>query len=145
MIDLYYADKSVNVLHEKIESGLGKLEKWCHMNKLSIYVETTKYMFIKPRGALDNISMNNPIMIGNSRTSTIITLEYVIIDDKLVFDKFLKDKCNKINIRLYQLCKMQKYITRSIPNIIYKQAIISLYDYADFLIESGPIFFIEIN
>ena len=36
---------------------------------------------------------------------------------------------------------MRKYITSSIANIIYKQAIISLYDYADFLIESGPNFY----
>ena len=43
-----------------------------------------------------------------------------------------------INLRLYQLGKMRKYITSSIANIIYKQAIVSLYDYADFLIESGP-------
>ena len=56
----------------------------------------------------------------------------------MVFDKFLKDKCNRINLRLYQLGKMRKYITNSIANIVYKQAIMSLYDYADFLTENGP-------
>ena len=112
------------------------------MNKLSINVAKTKYMYIKPHGA-HNINMNNRIMIGNNILEQVqsYNLLRVIIDDKLVFDKFLKVKCNKINLRLYQLGKMRKYITSSIANIIYKQAVISLYDFADFLIESGPNFY----
>ena len=32
---------------------------------------------------------------------------------------------------------MRKYITNNIANVIYKQTIVPLYDYADFLVESG--------
>ena len=60
----------------------------------------------------------------------------VIIDNNLVFDGFLKEKCKNINLRLYQLGKLHKYITCDLANTVYKQTIIPLFDYADFLIES---------
>ena len=50
---------------------------------------------------------------------------------------FLKEKCKKINLRLYKLGKLRKYITCDLANTVYKQTIIPLFDYADFLIESG--------
>ena len=37
----------------------------------------------------------------------------------------------------------RKYITSAVANIIYKQAIVSLYNYADFIIESGPKVYID--
>ena len=67
----------------------------------------------------------------------------VVIDDMLNFNEFLKEKCDKINIRLYQLIKMRKFITADIASIIYKQVIVPLLDYADFLIDSGPAYFIR--
>ena len=38
---------------------------------------------------------------------------------------------------------MRKYITNNIANLIYKQTIVPLFDYADFLIESGRNVLIE--
>ena len=67
----------------------------------------------------------------------------VNLDNKLKFDVFLKAKCKKLNVRLHQLGKMGKYITNNIANLIYKQTIIPLFDYADFLTESGQNVYIE--
>ena len=36
---------------------------------------------------------------------------------------------------------MRKYIDNWMANIIYKQTIVPLFDYADFLIESGPVYY----
>ena len=55
----------------------------------------------------------------------------------------MKEKCRRVNERIYQLGKLRKYITNGIANIIYKQAIVPLIDYADFLIESGPTYYID--
>ena len=60
------------------------------------------------------------------------------LDDKLTFDAFLKEKRRKINMRVYQLGKMRKYIDSGIANTIYKQTVIPLFDYAYFLIDGGP-------
>ena len=43
---------------------------------------------------------------------------------------------------MYQLGKIRKYITADITNVIYKQTIIPLFDYADFLIESGQKYYL---
>ena len=47
------------------------------------------------------------------------------------------EKCENIYVRLYQLGKLRKYITCDLTNIVYKQTITPLFDYVDFLIESG--------
>ena len=56
---------------------------------------------------------------------------------------FLKNKCNRINQCLYQLGKMRKYIDSDIACTIYKQTIVPLYDYVDYLVESGPKYYIN--
>ena len=142
---IYCADESLDVIHEKIMAGMTKLETLCCGNKLSINASKTKYMLFKPRCAPTDISMISPIKIGNISLEEVLSYNYlgVVIDSKILFDKFLKDKCDKINLRLYQLGRMRKYITSAVANIIYKQAIVPLYDYADFIIESGPKVYID--
>ena len=44
-------------------------------------------------------------------------------------------------MRIYQLGKMRKYIDKWTASIIYKQNIVPLFDYADFLIDSGPTYY----
>ena len=91
------------------------------------------------------MSTNFYINIGKVRLEEVSSHNYlgVILDNKLVFDGFLKGKCNKINVRLHQLGKMRKCITCNIANLIYKQALVPLFDYGDFLIESGHNVYIE--
>ena len=62
----------------------------------------------------------------------------VSIDDKLTFEKFLKEKYGKVHSRVYQLSKIRKYIDAQTACLIYKQMILPQSDYADFMIKSGP-------
>ena len=80
------------------------------------------------------------VKMGDTMLDNVAMYSYlgVIIDNALTFNEFLKGKCDKINLRLYQLIKMRKYITSDIACTIYKQVILPLMDYADFLIDSGP-------
>ena len=61
----------------------------------------------------------------------------VLLDNKLTLNVFMKEKCKKINMRVYQQGKMQKYMDSGIANTVYKQTIIPLFDYADFLVDGG--------
>ena len=63
----------------------------------------------------------------------------VLIDNTLKFQLFVDDKYNKVNYKIYQLNKIRLYITAEIANTIYKQTILPLMDYGDFMVESGPI------
>ena len=80
------------------------------------------------------------VPLGNVTSYTYLG---VIIDNNLTFNDFLKEKCDKINIRLYQLIKMRKHITSNIACMIYKQVIVPLLDNADFIIDSGPAYLIQ--
>ena len=59
----------------------------------------------------------------------------VIVDDKLLFDEFIDAKCNKTNLKIYQMDRM--CIDSSIALTIYKQMILPQFDYADFMIISA--------
>ena len=52
-------------------------------------------------------------------------------------EKHLIDKYNKVNVRILQLMRMRQYITTNTALTIYKQMIIPLFDYADFMVESA--------
>ena len=56
----------------------------------------------------------------------------------LDFGKFLREKYGKVHSRVYTLGKMRKYINSDIASRIHKQMIVPLFDYADFMIKSGP-------
>ena len=82
-------------------------------------------------------------MLGDVPLDNVEMYNYlgVIIDDNLTFDEFLKQKCNKINQRLYQLIKVRKFVILNIANNLYKQAILPLCDYLGFLIDSGTAYY----
>ena len=107
---------------------MNKLFTWCNINKLTIInLSKTTYEIFKPR-ALWNSPVTNgfTIKLGNTVLEELEVYNYlsVLIDNRLNFGKFLKEKCNKINLRLRQLGEMQKYITCIIANTIYKRTII---------------------
>ena len=100
---------------------------------------TTKYTIFKAKCYQNINHLATSLEINRNRLEEVSTYTYlgVIIDNNLVFDGFLKEKCKKNNLRLYQLGKLNKYITCDLANTVYKQTSIPLFDYADFLIESG--------
>ena len=44
----------------------------------------------------------------------------VIVDNHLLFDEFVDDKYNKVNVRILQLMRMRQYITTDTALTIYK-------------------------
>ena len=140
---LYYSHKNPEVLFTKMNDALKDIWKWCKMNRLSINTNKTKYIVVDPYNNVDILSNRFNLVLGDASLERVTSYNYlgVLIDDKLTFNAFLKEKCRKINLRVYQLGKMRKYIDSGVANTIYKQAIVPLFDYADFLIDSGPKYF----
>ena len=100
-------------------------------------------MLITPKKAIYDTTVHC-IRMGNCTLKNVNLYNYlgVQIDRELVFDDFFKQKCNKINLKLYQLAKMQKFIMARIATTIYKQAILPVFDYADFLVDSSTYYYI---
>ena len=118
---IYYAHNPLEELEKQLAVGMKKLCDWCNLNKLTINFQKTKYTIFKPK-CYQNIN----------HSATLIEINGI-----LVYNGFLKEKCKKNNLRLYQLGKLHKYIACDLANTVYEQTIIPLFDYADFLIESG--------
>ena len=137
---LYYSHKEPEVLFKRMNDALGNLWKWCKMNRLSVNTNKTKYMTVDPYRRIEAWSENPNLVLGDACLERVSSYSYlgVLLDDRLNFDAFLKEKCKKINMRVYQLGKMRKYIDSGIANTVYKQTVIPLFDYADFLVDGGP-------
>ena len=141
---IYCADADPSKACNEIEAGLLYIKNWCDRNKLTINVKKTKHMLLKPRTNSPDLDQHK-VKIGNTILENVKSYNYlgVVIDNSLTFSDFLKNKCNRINQCLYQLGKMRKYIDSDIACTIYKQTIVPLYDYVDYLIESGPKYYIN--
>ena len=143
-ITLYTDDTVLYVSHRDpptaallLEEGLHSLSGWCVENKLTINVKKIKHMILTPMnyaGGSIRVSLNGePLDIVHSYNYL-----GVKIDNNLTLDSLLKEKGNKVNIRIFQLCKLPKYITKYVANLIYKQTILPVVEYANQLVESGP-------
>ena len=141
---IYFADNNAKTACMRVEEALGIVHRWCVSNKLTINVKKTQHMLITPKHAKCSQSKYQ-IQMGECILQNVDAYNYLgeLIDNEMIFDQFLKQKCGKINQRLYQLAKMRKFITSSIANKLYKQVILPLFDYADFLIESGTTYYIN--
>ena len=126
---LYSADKDMYRVCAKNRNTLARLCEWCNLNRLTINVGKTKHMVVQK----DMISeVDIPVL-------NVHKYNYlgVIVDDKLLFDEFVDSKYNKVNVRILQLMRMRQFITTDTALTIYKQMIIPLFDYADFMVESA--------
>ena len=128
------ADAACNAL----ESGLTKLSEWCARNKLSINIKKTKLLVVDPLKIAE--SYPRPKLNGQylERVNSYNYLG-VSIDENLLFDKFLREKYGNLHSRVHQLGLIRKYIRPNTASLIYKQMILSLSDYADVMIKSGPL------
>ena len=135
---LLYADDTVLYISAKtaftacvsLDNGLSKLALWCSLNKLII--KRTKCLIVDLRN--DTTNYHKPKLNGQP-LDQVDSYKYlgVSIDNKLEFGKY-----GKVHCRVYQISKMRKYIDCKAALLIYKQMILSLSDYVDFMIKSGP-------
>ena len=134
---LYSADTNLYRACVKNRETLAILCNWCNLNRLTINVGKTKHMVIQK----DNVmNVDIPIIkMDDIELGNVHNYDYlgVIVDDSLAFDEFIENKYNKINVRILQLMRMRQYITTDTALTIYKQMIIPLFDYADFMVESA--------
>ena len=100
-------------------------------------MKKTKHMVVSP---VPSVPMDESVLLRGTKLDSVHSFNYldVVIDDKLTFNNFVKEKCNKVNLRIYQFSMMRKYITCDIANLICKQTILPISEYADLMMESGP-------
>ena len=63
----------------------------------------------------------------------------IIIDRKLLYEDAVHNTYAKANKKLFTLRKIRPYITQRVAALIYKQFVLPILNYADFLVESTPV------
>ena len=120
---------------EKAERIFQKLTTWCEENKLTINVEKTKYMVIRP-----NKPSNEPqFEISQIKLSTVHHYEYLglLLDDKLSMNDYLDVMWKKNNAKIGILSKIRRFISEKTAVRVYKTMIRPHLDYIDFVVDSG--------
>ena len=62
----------------------------------------------------------------------------VDIDNKLSYGDMVYNTYVKANKKLFTLRRIRPYVTQSVAALIYKQFVLPILDYADFLVDSAP-------
>ena len=104
---LYTSDRCSMTASLRLEMGLTELSRWCNENMLTINVKKTKHMVVVP---VNIVKTEDRVLLNGTELDIIHCYNYlrIIIDDTLTFARFLKDKGNKMNMRVYQLGRMRK-------------------------------------
>ena len=134
------ADDIVTALRHN-QLVVDKVCNWCFFNRLSINIKKTKHLSIMSKRDETVNVQTMYVSIDKIRVENVHTYNYlgVIVDDKLTFTEFRDNKYNKVNMRLYHLKHLRPNINNDIANRIYKQTILPLMDYSDFMIESSSL------
>ena len=132
---LYCSAASVDDAITRNQIGCTRLEKWCNNNRLTVNTAKTKHMFISS----DKDTTGEYVTMYDENLENVCKYNYLgmIIDNKLSFNEFVDHKYNKVNLMVYQLGKIRKYISADTACTINKQTIVPLLDYCDFMIESS--------
>ena len=136
---LYTNAETVEAAVIKSQRALDKVCDWCSKNRLSLNIKKTKHMFLESNKEYSSHRMNPVnVYVDGEILDNVHSYNYlgVVVDDMLSFADFVEQKYNKVNMRLYQLKRLRPYITKDIACTIYKQTVVQLIDYADFMIES---------
>ena len=136
---LYMSAPCPKAAVNKNNSQMMKLYNWCTNNKLTINFKKTKHMLIVRKEGLGIDDTTPPIVIGPEQIENVEAYHYLGVDlDKgLTYDKVLDNMYSKANRKLYLLKRIRPFITNSVANLVYKTHVLPMFDYADFLVESG--------
>ena len=145
---IMYADDTV-LLTEKgnpedvvkeMQEVLNCTTTWCSQNKLTINAKKTKHMLVLRNKDLTNTSNALEVNTSGTALSNVVSYKYlgVDIDRNLSYEEAVHNTYIKANKKLFTLRKIRPYVTQGVAALIYKQFILPILDYADFLVESAP-------
>ena len=143
---IMYADDTVLLVENDIPSlatkymqkVLDEVSLWCQTNKMTVNAKKTKHMLIlRSKDSLEEAELLT-INFDGASLSNVATYKYlgVDLDRNLTYESAMHNTYIKANKKLFTLRKIRPYITQRIAVLIYKQFILPILDYADFLFES---------
>ena len=104
---------------EYMQKVLDEVSSWCQQNKMTVNARKTKHMLV-----LRQKDFPEATELG------------VDLDRNLTYEAAVHNTYIKANKKLFTLHKIRPYIIQRVAVLIYKQFILPILDYADFLFDS---------
>ena len=123
-----------------LQSDLQKVEAWCKVNRLTPNIGKTKSMWFVPNNKIAR-TLNLRVELNNQILGDVKEFKYLglWLDRDLKFEHHLEDLDHRIGHKLYQLRRNRRYLNVDGATSIYKQALVPIIEYGDFIIDSGPV------
>ena len=134
------SSKDQNIFTSLSQEDLDSIYSWCFSNVLTVNIRKTQILRCYPIRSPPDLSICN-VRLSNTVLKRVMQFNYlgVIIDFHLSF----KAQCQKVwsmsRSRFLQLCDIKQVIDQNLALGIYKSMIIPIFDYCDYITESGPL------
>ena len=120
----------------KIQSDLVKIETWCSENALSVNASKTKALIVGSHSRLNTINFDVKFCLIEKDIQYVNHFRYlgVILDSEMSLKYLLSVVKKKSSNKIFMLRKLRRYITLDSAILIYKQAIMPIFDYSGFMV-----------
>ena len=123
----YVKGSDMNAIYDILETELGRVSQWLHVNRLSLNIDKTNYMIITNK-KIDEKELRISGRIIKRATS--VKFLGVTIDDRLSFAGHVRDVTNKISSATGMLNRVSTLIPKQVKFNVYFALIHSRLSYA---------------
>ena len=141
-----YADDMVLLIKNEIPSAATELMQkvidnvsaWCQVNKMTVNSKKTKHMLVLRNNDYLEEAESLSVNFDGTTLSNVVSYKYlgVDLDKDLTYEQAVHNTYIKANKKLFTLRKIRPYISQRVSALIYKQFVLPILDYADFLFDS---------
>ena len=134
---LYYAHNRIQTVTNVLERNLNYINNWCVSNRLRMNSSKTKVMYTSTQYRLERL-MYRSLTCGNNQIEYVDSYVYlgIHLDAGMSLNLFASHLYNRVQIKIFTLSKIRKFIDANSADIIYKQTILPILDYGGFLLDS---------
>ena len=132
---LYKSEQCCTSIMSKLQKGLNEYVTWGKNNNMHLNTNKTKTMLITPTV---QYNIYRPLSSDSKNIQYVNNFNYlgVLLDDQLTFTPYYKMVKRRVENKIFTLSKIRKYVDNRTALLIYKQAILPLFEYAGFVLES---------
>lgn len=130
---IYIHGRNMDMLRERMNGELDKINHWLRLNKLKLNVSKTKVMVI---GHSASATAINSILMDGEELEMVNQFKYlgVMIDHKLKFEDNVDYVCKKVAKKVGVLSRLSRNLTIGARITIYKSIIAPHFDYCSSLL-----------
>ena len=130
----------LDFVHYHISLDLDRIVNWCDKYMLTINSDKTHVLWCISDEDARNVNQFKITLKGRV-LHAVQKFNYlgVVIDRTLSFAPHGNKVNNSGNVKLYNLRNLRKYIDMDLCTLMYKQMMLPVFDYCDFILESCPV------